>query len=218
MKQKEINFDKPIKLFQVFRNINIYDKSQRSFDGRKNEMNWTEFHSKTGYVSNNELYLPECIFNNSNFKNCDLIIMEDNKYEETLIRTETNYTKIPNSDNEYIYYFNTSKFNKYHIFEIRNNTNIDLHLLYNYFEIGIPERKNHKVCEIKINKPIEIKINGKTDFSMSSRRARIFKEQNYFINYIGNFNKCKILQEPYQSVLKQVPNDRKIIDLNKSLW
>ncbi|QQR97580.1 MAG: hypothetical protein IPK18_12120 [Sphingobacteriales bacterium] len=218
MKQVEINFDRPIKLFQVFRNINIYDKSQKSFDDRKNEMNWTDFHSKTGYVSNNELYLPECILNNSNFKNCDLIILEDNKQAETLVRTDTNYTKISNSNNEYIYCFRTTQNNKYHIFEIKENTSIDLHLLYNYFEIGIPERENHKLCEIKINKPIEIKINGKTDFSMSSRRARMFKEQNYIINYIGDFNKCKILQEPYQAISKQVPNNRKIIDLNKSLW
>lgn len=220
MKPQQLIFKKPIKIFQVFRNVNVYGKSKKSFDDRKDDIAWKDIHSKAGHISGNELYLSEQILKNPDLENCDLIIIEDDNQIETFSSSDLSYTKIIGSTNEleYNYCFRTSKPNKFRIFEIRNNENIELHLKYGYFEVGIPERENFKLCEIKMNLPVEIKINGKTDFSMSSRRARVFKEQSYIFEYKGDFDKCKILKEPYEPLLKQVPIDRKLVDLNKPLW
>ncbi|MCX6132020.1 MAG: hypothetical protein NTX25_23555, partial [Proteobacteria bacterium] len=84
--------------------------------------------------------------------------------------------------------------------------------------VGDPKREDFKLGEVKKGKPIEIKINGKTDFSLTSRRARVFKEQTYIFNYIGDFSECKILKEPFDFTLKRLPSDRKVVDLIKPLW
>ena len=53
---------------------------------------------------------------------------------------------------------------------------------------------------------------------MSARRARVFKEQHYIFEYIGNFDKCTLLREPFEPIKKEIPADRKIVDLIKPLW
>lgn len=209
MKPQEILFRKPVKIIQVFRNIHIYGKEEKSFELRKDAMTWKHIQSKSGYLLDNELFLPEQIIKNPDFNNCDLIILVDDNSSQPLSFLHKNE---PN------YCFITSRPNQLDIFELRMNEGLELHLKYGYFEIGTPERKNFKLCDIKEKQPVEIKINGKTDASLTSRRARIFKEQYYILYYIGDFRQCKLLKEPFDSVVKKVPEDRKIIDLIKPLW
>jgi len=220
MKHQEIIFMNSVKVFQIFRNINVYGKSTKSFDERKEKIAWRDINSKSGHVISGELFLPEQILSNPDFKTCDLITIEDDNSHNTLTSRDLRFRKIiyPNLKPKYNHCFDLSKHNKLDIFEIRNSAEIELYLKYGYFEVGTPERENFKLCELGNNKPIEIKINGKTDFSMSSRRARVFKEQDYIFEYLGDFNKCKILREPYESNLKYLPTDRKIVDLMKQLW
>jgi hypothetical protein len=209
MKLQEIIFKKPVKLIQVFRNINIYGKEEKSFEVRKDAMTWKPILSKSGYVLENELYLPEQILQHPDFSNCDLIILEDDN--------SVQYLHFSNKEQSN-YCFITTRPNQLDIFELRMKEELELHLKWGYFEIGTPERKNFKLCDIKLHKPVEIKINGKTDASLSSRRARVFKEQYYVLDYIGDFPQCKLLKEPFDAVVKRVSEDRKIIDLIKPLW
>jgi len=204
MNSQEILFRRPVAVFQVFRNINIYEKTEKSFDDRKAKSEWSKLSSKSGHVINDELYLPEQIISNPDLATCDLITMEDDN--------------VPNPQQGYNRCLHLARTSKFDIFEIKKKDDIELHLKYGYFEVGIPRRENFKLGEIKRNKPIEIKINGKTDSSLTSRRARVFKEQAYIFDYIGDFNKCKILREPYDFTVKQVPAERKVIDLIKQLW
>jgi hypothetical protein len=207
MKPQEINFKKPVRIIQVFRNINIYGKEEKSFELRKDAMTWKPIPSKSGYVANGELYLPEHVATHPQFSNCDIITLED-KHPSSApsISAETNHC------------FSTARTNPLDIFEIRMKEELELHLKYGYFEVGIPERENFKLCTIKQNSPVEIKINGKTDASLSSRRARVFKEQYYVIEYLGDFSHCKLLKEPFETHIKHVPENRKVVDLIKPLW
>ncbi len=220
MKLQEIIFNRPIKVLQIFRNVNIYGKEKKSFDDRKEEVAWNIINSKSGQVINGELFLPEQILSNLDLMTCDLITIEDDNQQQEFNSADLKFTKVIASNSKTIYNhcFHLTRPNKFDIFEIRKEEEIEFHLQYGYFEIGIPERKNFKLCEIIKNKPIEIKINGKTDSSLTSGRERIFKEQDYIIEYIGDFNKCKILKEPYNSTPKQIPSERKLIDLMKQLW
>ena len=114
--------------------------------------------------------------------------------------------------------FRLSQPNRFAIFELRKQEELELYLQYGYFEVGIPERKNFKLCTIKKQQPIEIKINGKTDFSATSRRERTFKEQHFIIEYVGDFNSCKLLKSPITPHVKQPPKPIKVVDLLKPLW
>lgn len=220
MKFQEVTFNRTVKVFQVFRNINVYGKVDKSYESRKEKMAWKDMPSKSGHIKDNELYLPEQILKNPDLKTCDLITIEDDNEAEYFISPDSKLTNSLSSDNTPVLNrcFHLVRPNTLDIFELRKNENIELHLRYGYFEVGTPERKNFKLCEINRHQPVEIKINGKTDFSLSSRRARVFKEQHYIIEYIGDFDKCKLLKEPYDAVLKHVPTNRKVVDLIKPLW
>ena len=209
MKTQQIQFKNPIKVIQVFRNINIYSKEEKSFEVRKDAMTWKPIPSKSGFVQENELYLPEQILQLPDFAHCDVVILEDDNSIQS-----HNFSRTKESN----YCFRTTRPNQLDIFELKMMDEPELHLKYDYFEVGTPERENFKLCTIKEHQPVEIKINGKTDFSLSSRRARVFKEQHYIIHYLGDFNQCTILKEPFEPVMKSVPEDRKIIDLIKPLW
>jgi hypothetical protein len=147
-----------------------------------------------------------------------MITLEDNNQQKAFTTTALQPTKIITSNNgpDSNRCFKQKNFAKIDIFEIKND--LELFLKYDRYEVGIPERENFKLCILKKNNPVEIKINGKTDFSMTSGRERIFKEQHYIFEYLGDFGSCKILKEPYESVIKRVPEERKIIDLIKPLW
>ena len=97
------------------------------------------------------------------------------------------------------------------------NERWELFLQYNYFAIGKPERDDFKLCDIYLNKPVEIKINGKIDFSASRGRERIYKEQYYVFEYLGAFRRCNIVM-PFEYIRKKVPANSITIDLMKKLW
>jgi hypothetical protein len=220
MKLQEIKFKTPVKILQIFKNINLYGKADKSLNNRKEVLRWNEIQSKSGYTSDGELYLPETILKNPDFKTCDIITIEDNNQPETFSSNDLRFTYVVASNTQPQHNSCLMLRNglKHEIFEVRKGNEMELFLNWDYFTVGTPERKSFKLCEIEMNKPVEIKINGKTDFSMSSRRARIFKEQHFIIHYIGDFNSCKLLKEPYASVLKKVPDQRKEVDLIKPLW
>ena len=220
MKLQEINFNRSIKLFQVFRNINLYGKQQKSIVDRSADIAWTSIMSKSGYIVENKLYLPEQILENAEFNSCNLITIEDDQQPNIFTPSSLQYTRVfgQNVKAASNNCLDLSKPAIFDIFEFRTEEEVELYLNYGYFEVGIPKRNNFKLCEIRKNCPIEIKINGKTDHSMSRGRERIFKEQYYVFDYVGDFDSCYILKEPFKAVEKNTPTITKTIDLIKQLW
>jgi hypothetical protein len=102
------------------------------------------------------------------------------------------------------------------VFELKND--LDIHLHYDKYEVGIPARANYKLCHLDQDEPIEIKINGKIDATASRGRERMFKEQQFIFQYLGDFKKYKILREPFLPMSKIIPSKRKVVDLIKPLW
>ena len=204
MNLQKISFRKPVKILQVYQNINVYGKEKKSFNDRKEDTQWREFVSRSGYVAEGELYLPESILKNSRFPDCGLISLEDSLN--------------PEEDMETNHCFQLHHPNSLHIFQLKQGEELELHLLYNDFTVGIPKRNDFKICDLKENVPVEIKINGKTDFSMASGRPRVFREQFYVFELLGDFDSCMILRDPFPPVIKKIPGERKLIDLLKPLW
>jgi hypothetical protein len=220
MKLQEIIFKRPVKVLQIFSNIIVYGKARKSFEARKEETLWRPMSSKSGYVKDNELYLPENIFDCDNLKNCALITIEDKNPPHAFVSGDLKKTNgiASNIEPATNRCFNLHHHKKLEIFEIRSGEFLRLFLNYDQYAVGIPERENFELCAIKKNEPIEIMINGKTDFSLTAGRERVFKEQFYLFEYLGDFDRCKILRQPFNAVIKTIPPDRKVVNLLKPLW
>lgn len=206
MNFKECRFKKPVKVLQVFKQIHIYGKENKSFESRKEVMKWNDFNSANGYVKEKELFIPEYLIDNARLNESALITLEDSHFISS-----NNFPK-PNLSNSFPY----SKRYSIDIFDLHNN--LDIFLKYDKYEVGIPSRANFKLCELTEQIPVEIKINGKIDFTASRGRERMFKEQQYIFQYLGEFDSYKILKQPFTPILKTIPSDRKLIDLIKPLW
>lgn len=207
MKPNVVEFKKPVRIFQVFRNINEYGKEDKSFEDRKEKFAWKPMISTSGYVKDHELFLPASMTSKPNFGEADLItLLDDNlpPIQSILLTHEKNHC------------FKLSSMSKLDIFQLKLKEEIELHLRYGYFEVGLPSRKDFKLCEVKVGHPVEIKINGKTESSLSSRRARVFKDQVYIFEYLGDFKQCTLLEQPI--ITKHIPEQLKVVDLNKRLW
>lgn len=205
MKLPEIFFKKPAKVIQVFKKINIYGKDEKSFDLRKDLMQWNNILSKSGYIKNGEIFIPENILDKKDHQLCEIILLTDNASNRDLISAD--------EENQYLLPAFSWRFE---IFELKKN--LDIFLRYNEYEIGIPSREDFKLSTLKKGVPLEIKINGKTDFSMTAGKERKYKDQSYIFIYHGEFNKTKILKEPFQPVKKSISGERKVINLIKPLW
>ena len=209
MKAQPITFKKPFKLVQLFRNINTYGKEEKSFEDRKAKIAWKPIQSTAGFVKDDIVYLPESILALPNFEQSDLIILIDDNFKtvENVV-----YTKEKNLC------FKNKSSNKIDFLQAKLDEKIELYLNPGYFEVGLPVRDEFKICELVKDKPISIKINGKRDFSLTSRRARTFVEQEYIFNYIGDFTTIQIENEPSLLITKAIPSAVKVIDLMKPLW
>ena len=133
MKPQVIIFKRPVKVLQIFRNINVYDKTKKSFVDRKAELIWNDIKSINGHIFENELCLPEKILTNPDLKTCDLItITDDNPHQSS---KEINLK----NDENYNYCLHLNRPVKIDIFKIERQEDVlELHLNYGYFEIGIP--------------------------------------------------------------------------------
>lgn len=224
MKAGSIEFPRPVKVLQVFRNINIYGKPKKSLDDRRADLEWSEVHSKSGHVIDGQLFLPESVKTNPDVRLCDLITIEDDNQPQAFSSAHLQFTKMmaiiprlaqPPPPN---HCFSLLRPNKLDIFELRFGSELELYLQYGYFDVGIPKRNNFKLCEVKLDQAVEIKINGKTDHSLSRGRDRLFKEQHYVFHYLGDFSSAALLREPFEPTSKHVPEERKVVDLIKQLW
>lgn len=208
MKTELINFKKPFKLIQLFRNINTYGKDEKSFELRKDKIAWKLIQSTSGFVKDSILHLPETILAKPNLQQSDLILMIDDNFKSPQNVVYTEEKSLNFSKNQTI---------NFDFIEIKLAGVIEIYLKPGYFETGIPKRHDFKVAELVKEKPIGIKINGKRDFSLTGRRERIFTEQEYILAYLGEFNEIQF-EHDLKPIQKTIPNDYKVINLMKTLY
>ena len=208
LKDQHFEFNRPIIVLQVFTNLLRYTKEERSFDKRKERLAWKPAASAYGYVKDEGLFLPAGILQHPALERCNLITIKDSLAPEFayMERMESNDC------------FELTAPRKLGNFKIKQVEALDLFLDYNRFFIGIPKRANIKLCSLRLKQPVEIAINGKTDFSLTGRRAREFTDQHYIFEYLGDFKSCRVLKENAKPVIKSIPGKRKLVDMIKPLW
>jgi len=207
MKEEIIKTKKSKFILQVYHNYFQYHKDMKSFSDRKEVTEWkTELNSKSAYLKDGKLILSKLDYN-TDLLNCDLIILSDFNSESEIKALKQ------------VQYFNLVGKVKFEIFQLKKvDKQIELHLLYDYYEIGEPKRENFKLCNLEMNTPIEIKINGKLDHSLSSGRERTYKEHCYIFHLIGETDAFELARPPFKGSIKNIPKPLKTVDLIKKIY
>jgi hypothetical protein len=179
----------------------------KSFSDRKEVTKWkTELNSKSAYLKDDKLILSKLDYN-TDILNCDLIILNDFNSESEIKALKQ------------VQYFTLVGKVKFEIFQLKKvDKQIELHLLYDYYEIGEPKRENFKLCNLEMNTSIEIKINGKLDHSLSSGRERTYKEHCYIFHLIGETDAFELVRAPFNGSIKKIPKPLKKVDLMRKLY
>lgn len=205
------------------RNRNLFNLSEESFD------------STQGYLENETLILPIEYKKLHDVKTADLIIIQDIKgWESFLVNKYLEGLDLPDwfnksrrefliNDNKTLYAFRQLSFvQSFEIFKIQKTERgffeLEIDYTANSMRIGIPERENHKFCDLKKSKPIRYKINGKSDFTMTGRKERTYYEFDYIIEWIGTADKIEFRELSKINTSKIVPlGNSKLIDERKIL-
>jgi hypothetical protein len=84
---------------------------------------------------------------------------------------------------------------------------------------GTPRRGHFPVAKLRPNEPVLISLNHKSDFSMSSRRARTYWYGQFLFVYCGECSRVEFYGEPNEWMTKLVPwSAARHVDLNKRLF
>ena len=203
MKKKFNHFLRPISIVQLFSNTNIYEKEERSLEKRKANLIWNDVIFSSIYLFNNQLFMNEKILKLPDFKNCDLIVIEDTKQGESKI-----------------YCVNTFQPFYFHIFKIElEENNLVLTFQNTNTDFAIPKRDIFKLCNFPPSQVIEIKYNAKKEMrSTSEMGKRLFKEQQFIFQNLGVFDTYIIDNPNTQMLGKQIPIVEKTFNLIKPLW
>lgn len=234
MKQEIIKTKNSKLILQVYHNYFLYHKDKKSFSDRKEVTEWkNKINSKSGYLEKGKLVLAKSNYN-PDIINSDLIILNDfnseseieaierqnQRWQKGLVEFETRTDNQVWANLKQVQYFTLiGSQRKFEIFQLKKVDNqIEVHLLYDLYEIGEPKRENFKLCNLEINTPIEIKINGKLDHSFTSGRERSYKEHCYIFHLIGETDEFELAREPFNSSTKLIPKPLKTVDLMQKLY
>ena len=197
------SFSSPVHVIQLYKKQIRFGKEEKGSFDPKAFLALANSCLSSGFVLGDQLFLPESIKDNKELYNSDLLVIEDDLLAE--------------SPSEF-HFLQTSRANPLQIFKIRGDALLELHLDWSYFGVGDPSRENMKLCDLVPGKAYEIRINGKTDFSLTGRRPRHYLEQVFVVEHLGNFSECDLISDSEKLPLKKLPESRKVIDLRKLLW
>ncbi len=240
MSSKRLKFLKPVHIIQVFNNPLLYKKDEKSYEQRKEKYAWKNtILSKSGIIENGILKL-----NKSKTPPLDahinaILLIDYNTIDEIEILTRLellnfyDYVDISNISPsleshriirkilDKIPHIKAGNFTMgpliWDILEFRKRKNINVHLFWDDHKLGMPKREYFKICELRLHTPVEILINGKRDFLGTRRSERIFIEKNYILEYLGKVREYELIDGYRAKFQKQIPPERKTINLLKHI-
>lgn len=223
-------------VIQIYKSKGILEKLSYTPQNRKHFSNLNEtVVSENGYVENGILYLQHYYRNHPDLQTADLIIIQDTDgFNPFLIHESLNDVILPEGDfrsrrdflikdNKHfagLRQLSTPK--SFELFKICKSGNDTFELFLDYASnamiIGMPERENHKIGELKKNQPLRYKINGKADFTLTGRKQRTFCEFDYIFEWIGQVDKIGFQELNKLKKTKKIPlAECKLIDERKIL-
>jgi hypothetical protein len=206
-KPAEVQLKKPLGVVQVYRNASMYEKGDPVIENGRDWLRWPAKKSASGYIQQGELYLPEKADGYEDMNRYSLLFLLDDfseKEKDKLFawkEVSNLYTQIATSVG-------------IDFLHIKRNEELELHFngtKYNWY----PKRtESYQLCVLKKNKPVEVKINGKSD----GHHQRYYIEEQFVFEYLGDFKQFHVLSHNQESIIKKLPTERKLLDLRELLW
>ena len=197
------SFARPVQVVQLYQKQIRFGKEEKASFDLKAFLALSESSVSTGFVNNGKLFLPESIKELRELGSADLLVIENDLATEKPSK---------------FHFLRTESVNAVQIFKIRGKAPSELHLEWNYFDVGEPTRQNIKLCDLVPDRAYEIRINGKTDFSLTGRRPRHYLEQVFVVGHLGIYSECTLISDSEKLPPNKLPEPRKVIDLRKLLW
>jgi hypothetical protein len=97
------------------------------------------------------------------------------------------------------------------VFDLKPGTPIQVGFRYDASVIGFPTRNGFLLGPLEVGRPLELRINGKRDFNLSSRRERTYTEQHFRLELHDGWNPGAAIPHPDSK-------DILLIDLRKPMW
>ncbi|NVK84912.1 MAG: hypothetical protein HWE21_11370 [Cytophagia bacterium] len=217
-------------VIQIWKSLRRIEKPDYTSEARQVEVWQKECISKTGYLENGTLYLPTGSTTKPELKTDDLIIIQDiDGFDAFSIKKDCkgenlpyhHYSHILAANPELASFSKPAKPRLFEIFKMEKNESegFDIHLNYsaNQYYIGLPERVDHKIGELYKDRPLRYKINGKADFTLSSRKQRTFYEYDYILEYLGQADSISFKDLSQIEITKTVPTHSKLVDERRIL-
>jgi hypothetical protein len=174
-------------------------------------LNQNAFDNTAGTLENLVILIDDNFYSYEDYK-VQLTLSDEMLHDETQI--QLNYNKQKQARKSVVFGKLGNQFKDFEIFKIKQEQEIELHLNWDIWTVGEPERFNFKIADLKINQPIQVIIDGKRDFSLTGRRKRTFIENNFIIEYKGIFEQV-VLQPNQEIFYKIIPTQAKEINLMK---
>ncbi|HMK04469.1 MAG TPA: hypothetical protein VK489_09765 [Ferruginibacter sp.] len=222
-----------IDVIQIFKSEERYKKD--NYETAKLLNQWEDsLTSRNGYLKDHTLYLPDTADPAPGIEDARIVIIQDIKgFEPFSAETSRQYTRKPrwhmDTNKKHMLYVNDEIICFYKLAASINLGILRLEkeqpgsfiLSLNYtghvLEMGIPERNDHKIAQLKAGKPVRYRTNGKSDFTMSGRKDRTFAEYDFIIAYIGQADKVIFKDAARMETVKKLPADYKLVDERKIL-
>ena len=97
------------------------------------------------------------------------------------------------------------------VFDMKPGAPIEIGFRYDASVIGYPTRNSFVLGPLEAGRPLELRINGKRDFNLSSRRERTYTEQRFRLELHDGWNPGDRIPHPKSG-------DVLLIDLRKPMW
>jgi hypothetical protein len=222
-----------IDVIQVFRSEQRFKKD--NYETAKLLHQWEDYiASRNGYLEDGTLYLPDTGDKAPAIEDAKIFVIVDIKgFQPFSAETSRKWTRAPHwhvdTHKKYMLYVNDQIIGGYKQAgslnlgflkiekEQAGSFNLHLHYSRHPMEIGVPERDDHMFANVKTGKAVRYRLNGKSDFTMSGRKARGFAEFDFIIEYSGQAEKVVFEQPAKIETVKKPTKEYKLVDERKIL-
>lgn len=211
----------PKHIIQVFRSFRQYGKAQNEPGYRARLTDWPEhLASSSGYLEGDTLCLNSSAADFSReMEQSSVIVLADYHPEQSHpLKT----LRGPSQNECYAMLGRGERVLRYELFDL-HRTEAAFELVFNYSDhaslIGRPTRGDFKVGELHVQQPVRVTVNGKSDATLTGRRARTYNFYDYIFLYLGICTDVRTLPWNGVRIRKPVPvAQARRVDLTKVLY
>lgn len=210
--------DRPKHVLQVFQNTARYGPDLHNAADRRDLTRWNDPVSSTsGYLEDGVVRLPEAVLLDRGFATHGVVVLWDHNSDRSRQPGHETGEMGPLLN---LQPPERAKLTPLHIFAIGpGQDGMELHLRYSDHEmwIGKPSRADYKLADLRPHRPVLVRINGKSDHTMSAGRERQYLAAEFLFEYLGEHSSFEVMERP--SVSKSPPVEKaRLVDLNRILY